>query len=297
MGFVVSVFIAALLFAAGVLSARWKHALQLELRVTKVIRGSQTAHPYGTFSRMMKAFVARFEAQVMRWSPQSLITRTEQQMRAMGERGSAALRKWLAVKLVWTGLTVFISVVVVVVAHDELAIILGVGMIVVSLLIFRMMVRRRLQRFQAAIRKQLPNMLDLLAISVEAGLGFDQALERNSRHLPIELGREVHQIMAEMSLGKTRREALRDAGGRIGVEEFVNFVNAVIQADRLGMGMAGVLRVQSTETRRRLSEKVKEQAMKAPVKVLFPLVLFLFPAMFIVILGPAAIRIATLFIK
>ena len=295
--FLLSVFTAAFALTAGLLSVRLKYALQLERRVNKVMADGQAAHPYGTFFHLSRTIMERISERALRFSPQRLIDRTERQLRSMGLRGSTALKKWLAVKLSWAVLTVIAMAVVVLITRSALSVLLAVIIVTLSLLLFRFMLKRRVLYFQQAIRKQLPNLLDMLTISVEAGLGFEQALERNSHHLPLELGREVRQILAEINLGKSRRDALRDAVARIGVEEFASFVNAVIQADRLGMGIANVLRVQATETRRRLGEKVKEQAMKAPIKILFPLVLFLFPALFIIILGPAMLRIASIFIK
>ncbi len=292
-----NVFIAVFLLSAGVLSLRWKFAIQLEQRVKKMITNGRSAPSYGTFAPIMKMLINRISESAMRYSSVSLIKRTEQQIHAMGLRGKSVLKKWVAIKLSWAMVTGIVITITIVLMHNPMAVLFAVFIIILSLLFFRLMLNQRIRHFQQAIRKQLPSLLDMLTISVEAGLGFDQALERNSRHVSTELSREINHIMAEMNLGKSRREALRDAGLRVGVEEFSGFLNAVIQADRLGMGLANVLRVQASETRRKLSEKVKEQAMKAPIKILFPLVLFIFPSLFIIILGPAVIRIISIFIK
>ncbi len=289
--------VAVFLLSIGILTHRFQFALQVERRVNKMVANSQIVQPYGTFIQMTRAIFVRISERAMRVSSQNFIKRTESQIRAMGLRGSIAVRKWVAIKLIWalfTGLSVVLALLMM---HSTLSIMVGFAIILLSLLVFRMWIKQRIQHFAEQIRRQLPGFLDMVTISVEAGLGFDQAMERNSYHLQNELGREIRQVLAEMNLGKSRRDALRDAGSRVGVEEFIGFANAVIQADRLGMGLANVLRVQASEARRRMSEKVKEKAMKAPIKILFPLIIFLFPALFIIILGPAVIRIASLFIK
>ncbi len=288
---------AVFLLSAGTLTYRFQFALQVERRVKKMVASGHGIQPYGTLLQMTRAIMFRISENAVKISSQNFIKRTESQIRAMGFRGNAEMRKWVAIKLIWAVVTGIVAFFVVMILHNMMSIMMGLGIILFSLLVFRMLIKQKVQHFTLQIRRQLPGFLDMLTISVEAGLGFDQALERNSRPMQNELGREIRLVLAEMNLGKSRRDALRDAGNRVGVEEFTGFASAVIQADRLGMGLANVLRIQASETRRRMSEKVKERAMKAPIKILFPLIIFLFPALFIIILGPAVIRIAALFIK
>jgi len=154
---------------------------------------------------------------------------------------------------------------------------------------------RRVQTRQGLVRKQLPSTLDLLTVSVEAGLGFDQAMSRVSQKLKGPLAREFERALREIQLGSQRSSALQGLASRTGVEDVQAFVSAVIQADKLGIGLAQVLRVQSAEVRRRRRMDAEERAMKAPVKMLFPLVLFVFPALFIIILGPAVLHMVQVF--
>lgn len=144
---------------------------------------------------------------------------------------------------------------------------------------------------QAAINKGLPDVLDLLTISVEAGLGFDAALQRVIQKSPGPLAQEFAQSLQEMRMGKTRKEALRDLGLRNDVSDLNNFVGAIIQADQLGVSISNVLRTQSEQIRVVRRQKVEEKAMKAPVKMLLPLVLFIFPTIFVVLLGPTVLQI------
>lgn len=165
-------------------------------------------------------------------------------------------------------------------------------MIVVISLVFgfyypRAWLNRKVKTRQRLLKEQLPDALDLLTIMVEAGLGFDAALARLVDKAQNELSEEFGQVLSEIRLGKTRREALRQLGARSNVEDVSTFVSSLIQADQLGVSIARVLRVQSAQMRVKRRQRAEEQAHKAPIKMLFPLAFLIFPAMFIIILGPA----------
>lgn len=150
---------------------------------------------------------------------------------------------------------------------------------------------RRVKARKKEILLALPNALDLLTISVEAGLGFDAALARVCEKYHNALSAEFSQVLNEVRLGRPRLEALEDMGKRNQVEELNNFVQAVIQSEQLGVGIANVLRIQSEEIRRRRRQRAEEQGQKAPLKMLFPMVGCIFPTLFIVLLGPAVIQV------
>jgi len=137
------------------------------------------------------------------------------------------------------------------------------------------------------VLKSLPDCLDLLTISVEAGLGFDLALQRVSQKWDNEMTKEFKRVISDVQLGRSRREALRDMSDRTGVEDVKTFVSAIIQAEQLGVSMSKILRIQSDQLRQRRRQRAEEAAQKAPIYMLFPMVFFIFPAIFIVILGPA----------
>ena len=139
------------------------------------------------------------------------------------------------------------------------------------------------------ILKALPDALDLLTISVEAGLGFDAAMVKVTEKWDNELSHAFARVNAEIRLGKLRREALRDMANRTDVPDVSNFIAAVIQADQLGVSLAKVLRIQSDQMRIKRRQRAEEQAAQAPVKMMFPLVFLIFPSIFIVLLGPAVL--------
>jgi tight adherence protein C len=144
---------------------------------------------------------------------------------------------------------------------------------------------------QKNIQRALPDALDLLSITVEAGLGFDAAVARVARQAGGPLGEELHRVLQEMQIGKTRADALRDLGERTNIAELKAFVLAMIQADIFGISIAKVLQVQAREMRIKRRQRAEEQAQKVPVKIVFPLILCIFPSLFIVLLGPAVITI------
>jgi tight adherence protein C len=141
----------------------------------------------------------------------------------------------------------------------------------------------------------MPDTLDLLAISVEAGVGFEGALAVVCENFDSPLADEFSRTLREMELGLSRREALQNMKRRTEVPELSNFVLALTQADALGMPIGRVLKVQADEMRTRRQQWAREKAAKLPVKILFPLILFIFPAIFVVVLGPAAAEIGKAF--
>ena len=144
---------------------------------------------------------------------------------------------------------------------------------------------------QRLIQRALPDALDLLSITVEAGLGFDAAVARVARQAGGPLGEELHRVLQEMQIGKSRSDALRDLADRTSIAELKSFVLAMVQADIFGISIAKVLQVQAREMRLKRRQRAEEQAQKVPVKIVFPLILCIFPSLFIVLLGPAVITI------
>lgn len=153
------------------------------------------------------------------------------------------------------------------------------------------LIRSRARQRQNAIIKSLPDAFDLITTCVEAGLGLDAALARVSEKVQGPFAQELNRALRDVSLGKSRRDALKELGDRTGVMDLIQFVNAVIQAEAMGSSIGTVLRVQADTLRVRRRQRAEQAAYKAPVKMLFPLVLCIFPTLFIVILGPAIIVI------
>lgn len=155
-----------------------------------------------------------------------------------------------------------------------------------------LMLTSRITRRQSEIRKAMPDALDLLTICVEAGLGFDAAMSKVSQKWENELSLAFARTIREVQLGKVRRDALKDMSERLGIAEMTSFVAAIIQSEQLGVSMAKVLRIQSDQMRMKRRQRAEEEARKAPIKMIIPMALLIFPSIMIIILTPAALQIA-----
>lgn len=149
----------------------------------------------------------------------------------------------------------------------------------------------KIGRRQKEIIKTLPDALDLLTITVEAGMGFDGAMQKVAEKWDNELGKGFNKVVQEMRLGIPRRDALRNMDDSMGVPDVKTLVAAIIQAEQLGVSIAKILRVQSQQMREKRRQRAEAEANKAPIKMLFPMVFLIFPSLFIVLLGPAALII------
>lgn len=154
-----------------------------------------------------------------------------------------------------------------------------------------MWLSRKIKSRKLEIQRSLPDAIDLLTISVEAGLGFDPALHRVAEKWDNELTREFRRMLNEVRMGMSRRQALREMANRINVDDLNVFIASIIQADQLGVSITQVLRVQSKQMRMRRRQRAEAMAHKAPIKMLFPMILLIFPALYVVILGPAIPKI------
>lgn len=173
-----------------------------------------------------------------------------------------------------------------------MAVLLMLGWRLPDFWIGRMVTERR-----KAIEKALPDVLDLLSVSVEAGLGLDGAIQKVGEKFPEPTSGEFRELLKSVRLGTPRTEALRTLADRTGLNDVRTFTAAVIQAEQLGVSMSRVLRVQSESLRVRRKQRVEEKAMSLPLKMLFPLIIFIFPTIFIVVLGPVAITLVTSFLR
>ena len=168
------------------------------------------------------------------------------------------------------------------------ALFMGIGYMFPS-----MWLSSRIGARQKSVFRAMPDALDLLTICVEAGLGFDSAMKKVHEKWEDELALEFGRVLQEISLGKLRREALKDMGERLQVSELTSFIAAVIQSEQLGVSMAKVLRIQSDQMRVRRRQMAEEEAHRAPIKMIFPIALLIFPSILMILLGPAAMLLLT----
>ena len=189
----------------------------------------------------------------------------------------------------------FVGLVLLGAAKPALAPVFGLLMGVLGFMGPSFVLNAKMRARQAAVAAELPDALDLLSVSVEAGLGFDGAVQKLTEHMRGPLIEEFELALGEMRIGESRQEALKKMAERSASPEMASFVRAIIQADQLGISLGRILRIQAGDTRLKRQLLAEEKAMKAPIKMLFPTVLFIFPAMFIVILGPAFLNLSKIF--
>lgn len=171
------------------------------------------------------------------------------------------------------------------------ALLYGLGFAILGFFFPQLWLSSKISRRQKDIRRAMPDALDLLTICVEAGLGFDAAMAKVSGKWTSELSLAFARVIQEVQLGKLRREALRDMAERIGIAEMTSFVAAVIQSEQLGVSMAKVLHIQADQMRMKRSQRAEEEAHKAPLKMLIPMALLIFPALGITLMTPSVFRL------
>jgi tight adherence protein C len=246
--------------------------------------------------RTLRPLAKRLSGSVSRVTSSSFSERTEKRLALAGNPGDMRVADWLGIKAIGTiiGAILFFLLFVVV---GLLGLPFAIGLLMTGIgallgyTVPEFWLGGRVRKRQHAILLMIPDALDLLTISVRAGLGFDSALGKVVEKLPGPLSDEFRRALAEVRVGKQRREALRDIVARTEVPPLTNFIGAIIQAEQLGVSISKVLQVQSEQLRIERRQRAEEAAAKAPIKMLFPLVGCIFPSLFIVILGPAIILI------
>ncbi len=240
---------------------------------------------------VMPAFRTPVEL-LQRVLPKTIMTRIEESLVLAGE--PMTVSAFLTLQLISVGSFVALPLMLFMGGGggiSPLQLLIAVCFLVAGVMLPQMWLRSRVTARQKAIIKSLPDAFDLITTCVEAGLGLDAALSRVSEKVEGPFAFELRRTLRDISLGKMRRDALVELGERTGVPDLISFVNAVIQAELMGSSVGTVLRVQSEQLRVRRRQRAEEQAYKAPVKMIFPLILCIFPTLFIVILGPAIITI------
>jgi tight adherence protein C len=244
------------------------------------------------FERTLRPLASRLSGIAQRFASPNQVSRTEKRLLMAGNPGGLRTVDFLGLKLVVAGMLGIGTLVFGLLSNS--AAFGFVGALAVGGLGFflpEIWLTRRIRKRQNQIVRATPDTLDLLTISVRAGLSFDGALAKVVEKVPGPLSNEFRRALAEVRVGKARREALRDIVPRTEVRALTNFIGAIVQAEQLGVPIAKVLQVQSEQLRIERRQRAEEMAAKAPIKMLFPLVGCIFPSMFIVILGPAIIVI------
>jgi len=246
------------------------------------------------FERTLRPLATRLSGLAQRFASPSKVSRTEKRLAMAGNPGDLRTIDFLGLKLAVAGLFGAGTFVLfgLVLGNPPFGFAGAAALGGLGFLGPELWLSRRIKARQKAVLLAVPDTLDLLTISVRAGLSFDGALAKVVEKTHGPLADEFRRALAEIRVGKARRDALRDVTGRTDVSALSNFIGAIIQAEQLGVSISKVLQVQSEQLRIERRQRAEEMAAKAPIKMLFPLVGCIFPSMFIVILGPAVILIA-----
>jgi tight adherence protein C len=243
--------------------------------------------------RTVRPLISRLSRMGSRMGSASSTENAEKRLALAGNPGDLRVTDWMGVKILcgFGSAVICLLVFALVLRSPTLGILIAVVALMMGYTIPEFWLGSKVRARQKAILRMIPDTLDLLTISVRAGLGFDAALAKVVEKLQGPLTDEFRRALAEVRVGKARRDALRDMIPRTGVQPLSNFIGAIIQAEQLGVSISKVLQVQSEQLRIERRQRAEEQAAKAPIKMLFPLVGCIFPSLFIVILGPAMISI------
>lgn len=258
---------------------------------TAVLDDYQRALQTPFITRVFGSLARRLQAVAARLLPSNAAATARQQLAAAGLTNDVTVEDYLAVRVLAALGGVSVAVVLGVFLGGARGIAVAVTFAAMGLLGPRVFVASARRSRIDAVTRELPDSLDLLAISVEAGLGFDQALGVVADRSETVLAAEFGHTLKEMQLGRSRVEALRELQRRVDHADLDSLILSLVQADALGMPLTRILRSQAAEMRRRRRQRVREAAAKLPVKMLFPMVAFIFPALFVVVLGPAMIGI------
>lgn len=229
-------------------------------------------------------------------APEGYRTRTRQRIVRAGSSRTMSVGRFVAIKtLAAFGVLVLLTAVAVMAGMSAFGWLFSLAMVAVAFYLPDIWLSNAIGERQGKIRRELPDFLDMLTISVEAGLGFDAAIAKLVRTTHGPLAQEFGHMLMQVQAGADRRDALQALAERTDVPELNTFVGAIIQAETLGISISSVLRTQAKEMRLKRRQYAEEQAQKAPVKIVFPLVLCILPATMIVVLGPAVVSIGQAF--
>jgi tight adherence protein C len=277
------------------LPERHRRALVRRAAHYGAVRPTPTGRERATLQeRMLVPVQGRIARLMLRLNPRESLDTVQQKLLAAGMH-DVSPSGFLAAKAILAGGGLLLGILLMAVAGTQTGLLLTLAFTAGGWIAPGWIVGNRATRRREEIGRELPDALDLLAVSVEAGLGFDGAIAKLTEHMEGSLVDEMSLALGEMRVGEARAEALKKMAGRVDTPEVSSFVRAIIQADQLGISLGKILRVQASDSRLKRQAAAEEKAMKAPIKMLFPTVAFVFPAMFIVVLGPAFLGLKSLF--
>ena len=294
-----TIFLIVYMLLATYVPTRGQVAMRLKALDSMVIDNAgmdeELSKPFA--QRIISPLTGNLATSLMRFTPQATRRRVEEKLLMAGGFGGLTADGFLLLCVFLAGAFPLAVGSLILLFGGKANTAVGLAMMSVTFgaLLPFLMLRGKIATRKTNIQKDLPDVLDLLTVSVEAGLGFDGALNKLTEKMKGALVEEFNRVLQEIRVGIPRRDALHSLGVRCDVADLALFTTALVQADQLGVSIGNVLRVQSAAMREKRRQRAQEKAMKAPVKMLLPLVIFIFPTLFIVLLGPAVINIMASF--
>lgn len=260
---------------------------------TRAIRSRELSETFlnRTFLPAFKALGRLFG----RLTPAGTLETIQHQLAIAGNPMKLGAREFYGIRLVFNLLGYYLVYMILRTGMTSRNLLVAIVVLYIATSLPKTWLRSQVRRRQDKIRKGMPDALDMLSVCAEAGLGFDQALQRVSENWNTPLGKEFARVVSEIEMGISRQAALRNLADRLDVAELSSFVAVIIQSDELGMSIAETLHAQAGQMRIERRFRAQEQARKIPLKMLFPLLLLILPAMFVVVLGPAVPSLLNMF--
>ena len=247
--------------------------------------------------RVLQPLYKSITSLILKLTPKYKINKYKKELENAGLLKNNNIERWLYIRLLSVILiSSFLGLLTYLIEPNIFkALLITIMLILLINFAFRFYIASKITARKNSITKDLPFTLDLITVSVEAGLSFDGAIARVVNNIQGDLSSEFGKTLKEIRMGIERKIALRNMSDRCGIKEISTFITSIIQADDLGVSLSNVLRIESEQLREQRKQAAREKAMKAPIKMLFPLIIFIFPTIFVIILGPAVIKIMEIF--
>ncbi|MCX7745541.1 MAG: type II secretion system F family protein [Clostridia bacterium] len=299
----IMVFITCYMLFYSVLGVLFRNKQVINIRLDRISKESAKNEDnelnQPLFVRVIRPMLDDISKVVLKVTPKEVISGFEKKVIMAGKPFNLSVKDWINIQVMVMLCLPLATVAVGYTINAEVRNMLFISLagICLGLVLPRLILSKKIVARQNGIVKSLPDVLDLLTVSVEAGLGFDGALAKVTDKMPGPLADEFENVLQEIKVGKQKKDALKDMADRVNINDLTTFVGSIIQADQFGVGIGHVLRLQSEQMRQKRRQRAQEKAMKAPVKMLIPMVLFIFPTIFSVLIGPVLIRVLDVFMK
>jgi tight adherence protein C len=295
----ITLFVVFNLILRLILSKKIAIKIRLERIAKQNIKEEEDELSQSFFVRLVRPTLDNISKAILKITPKELVSGFEKKVLMAGKPYGLSIKDWVNMQVI---IILCIPLITAAVCHNRgvdpgktaLLCIMEAGM---GLMLPNLLLSKKISDRHRKITNSLPDVIDLLTVSVEAGLGFDGALAKVIDKMPGPLAFEFENVLQEIKVGKQKRDALKDMADRVCVQDLTTFIGSVIQAEQLGVSIGNVLRIQSEQMRQKRRQRAQEKAMKAPVKMLIPMILFIFPTIFSVLIGPIIIKVMNVFTK